>query len=809
MYSFVFFRSAFNLFRVALFGLIIFNTNLLRAQFTAGNLVVLQAGDGSIPLANTGNRIVLKEFTTLGVPAFSVPVSSTINPLVIGGTATSEGMLSLSSNGKYLVFGGYATNLPYGSSLSGATAATLNRGVGIVNAAGNYSRVAVNASFYSGSNIRGAASDGISNYWSSGGSSGTGYFGTASSSVIVQNSITNTRYVSLFSGNLYFSTGSGTQGIYRIGTGFPVTSGQSNSLIINTSASGSGSASGFAFYFNPAQTICYVADDRTSANGGGIQKWTNSNGAWSLAYVLNVGGTSGARGVVADFSGNNPLVYATTDEGSSNRLVAINDGGSASTATTLATATINTIFRGLAFAPYCSEPQIISVSPSTVCVGQPFVLTPSITGTAPFSYTWTAPNSNTFTTPFVSGTSGVNATYSLSVSNACGQFTATHSIIANPIPVVYVNSAAICPGGTVALTATGAASYLWSTTETTSVINVSPTGSIIYSVVATSSQGCSTVRTASVLVTNSLVLPAVSASICPGGMATLTLSGAYTYTFGTQNPVFTMGTVNVNPVNSTTYNVTGSAPGCAATASGIAQVFINPLPTITVNSASICAGSEATLSASGGMNYSWSSGQTGPQVLISPAVNTSYTVSGVSAEGCAGSATAEVIVNTLPTATLTVPAYSICINGGPQTLTGTPQGGFFFGNAVGGNQFIPSSAGIGTVVLQYKYTDGNNCSATDSKTVTVISCTFTAIDDLINLPAISLYPVPAQDDLIIKGVNSIGPFTIEITDSRGMLIKATVVSGADPKICVSDLAKGIYLLNIKGFSSRIFKFIKD
>ena len=37
-----------------------------QAQFTAGNLVVLQAGNGATPLANTGNMIVLREFSPPG-----------------------------------------------------------------------------------------------------------------------------------------------------------------------------------------------------------------------------------------------------------------------------------------------------------------------------------------------------------------------------------------------------------------------------------------------------------------------------------------------------------------------------------------------------------------------------------------------------------------------------------------------------------------------------------------------------------------------------------------------------------------------
>ncbi|MFZ9295467.1 MAG: hypothetical protein ACO259_04545, partial [Bacteroidia bacterium] len=49
----------------------------LHAQFTNGHIVVLQAGDGVTTLTNTGNPIILKEFSPAGVPGFSLAVPAT------------------------------------------------------------------------------------------------------------------------------------------------------------------------------------------------------------------------------------------------------------------------------------------------------------------------------------------------------------------------------------------------------------------------------------------------------------------------------------------------------------------------------------------------------------------------------------------------------------------------------------------------------------------------------------------------------------------------------------------------------------
>lgn len=330
----------------------LFSGSLAFAQFSAGNLVVFQAGDGVATLASTGNQVILKEFTPAGIAGTSVAISTTLNPLVVSGTATSEGALSLAANGKYLVFGGYAQALPNSTALAAASSSVVNRGIGIVDGAGSYTRTALSATMYSTNNIRAGAADGVGNFWGAGGNDGTDYMGTVSTATNVQNVKTNSRAVDIFNNQLYFSTqsASGTQtllGIYSVGTGTPTTGGQSITNVINT---GTGSQPA-QFYFNSASTICYVADQRNAA-GGGIQKWVYSASTWSLAYTLPTGTAAiGAFGVVADFSSSNPKVYATTTEGSANRLIAIVDAGASSTATTLATAGSNVIFRGLAFSP--------------------------------------------------------------------------------------------------------------------------------------------------------------------------------------------------------------------------------------------------------------------------------------------------------------------------------------------------------------------------------------------------------------------------------------------------------------------------
>ncbi len=327
------------------------------AQFVPGNLAVLRLGDGSQALANTGNTVFLDEYNPQGGLASSRQIpDSGAAALIISGSATSEGGLSRSPDGQYLTFAGYHTPLPYGSSLANSTAAAVPRAVGMVDALGVFSLAATTTSQYSGNNLRGAATDGAGNFWGAGANSGTYYFGNASPGATVQTTVANTRVIQNLGGNLYFSTSSGShRGIWEIsGT----LTGPSTALVLlDTGATGSA----YDFAFNSLMTIAYVADDSTSA-AGGIQRWDFNGAAWALTYTLGTGVDKiGARGLAVDFSGGDPIIYATTGEATANRLIAITDTGAGSAAITLATASANEIFRGLDFVPV-PEPSVLTLA---------------------------------------------------------------------------------------------------------------------------------------------------------------------------------------------------------------------------------------------------------------------------------------------------------------------------------------------------------------------------------------------------------------------------------------------------------------
>jgi hypothetical protein len=88
-----------------------------------------------------------------------------------------------------------------------------------------------------------------------------------------------------------------------------------------------------------------------------------------------------------------------------------------------------------------------------------------------------------------------------------------------------------------------------------------------------------------------------------------------------------------------TYTVVGNVLGCSASASIVISVIPDPPITATTNQSLICAGDAATLTASGGGNYTWTPSGNGTVNIVSPTVTTTYSVYGTGTNVCIGTGT--------------------------------------------------------------------------------------------------------------------------------------------------------------------------
>jgi len=201
------------------------------AAFTPGNVVIYRVGDGSGPLASSGNPVFLDEYTPAGALVQSIPLPTSVaggnHRLIASGTATSEGLMTRSSDGQYLVLTGYDAPIPT-TSLAGTAASTVPRVVGRVDASGNIDTTTTLSDFASANNPRGVASTNGTDLWFGGAANGVRYATLGSTtSTQLSTTVTNIRGVAVFAGQLYNSDSSGSAvRLGTVGNSLPTTSGQ-------------------------------------------------------------------------------------------------------------------------------------------------------------------------------------------------------------------------------------------------------------------------------------------------------------------------------------------------------------------------------------------------------------------------------------------------------------------------------------------------------------------------------------------------------------------------------------------------------
>jgi hypothetical protein len=329
----------------------------LFAQFTPGNLVVSRVGDGSAALTSAAQARFLDEYTPAGVFVQTVALPTTVSGsqrrCTDSGTATSNGFITQSADGRYLLAAGYDA-APGTASVTGTTSTAVNRVIARIGLDGTVDTSTALTDAYSGNNFRGVTSVDGSSFWISGTGSGSTpgarYVANLGDSTSVQLSttVTNLRCIDIYGGQLYCSSASGAfQGVSAVGTGLPVTAGQVITLL-NGFPTATGPSS-YDFFFADANTV-YVADDRTNGSGG-IQKWVQSGGTWSLAYTLAPGASTGCRGLSGYVIGGVATLFATTAVTSATvtTVVTVTDTGPGSPFTTLVTNATNTAIRDVQF----------------------------------------------------------------------------------------------------------------------------------------------------------------------------------------------------------------------------------------------------------------------------------------------------------------------------------------------------------------------------------------------------------------------------------------------------------------------------
>ncbi len=341
-----------------------------------------------------------------------------------------------------------------------------------------------------------------------------------------------------------------------------------------------------------------------------------------------------------------------------------------------------------------------------ICSGEQTI----ITADAPVgcSYYWSTGSHQSQITVKDAGTYTVTVTN----PNQCSTVYSTNLVVRSLPQVSIVGNGETCQGNSTMLTATSGAGtqFTWSTDETSATITVSESGQ--YTVTATNNYGCSATAKRNVVV-HALPTPQISgeSSVCKGSSTTLTATGGVLYNWNTGDA--TGSSVAVSPEASTTYIVTvTNAYGCSATASK--SIVVNELPTITFSgNSTICQGSMANITASGAVNYAWSTGEATATAHISTPGYHKVTAS--NSYNCVNTDSVLIVVNANPVVTISGNDH-ICAN--TPTLLSAGGAQTYVWNTNDNSSSITISPSISTSYSVTGY-DANGCSSTVTKNIVV------------------------------------------------------------------------------------------
>ena len=345
-----------------------------------------------------------------------------------------------------------------------------------------------------------------------------------------------------------------------------------------------------------------------------------------------------------------------------------------------------------------------------ICMGD----TLTITSVMADSYLWTNGDTTQAIQVFEAGIYNVTATD----GNGCTGTSSDVTVIVNGLPnpvIVPDNDLDFCLGGSVRLSTQDFETYQWSTGANGQSILVNASGS--YSVTVTDSTGCaSAADTIDITVYD---LPVVSISItgpqqfCFGDSVVLTATpgfNGYQWSNGSTSEsitVFTSGSFNVTVTDEN---------GCVNT-SPLTTIEVYSLPNINIianGPLEFCDGDSVTLTAIGGQNYVWNTGQTGNSIVVTSAG--SYNVVGGNQFGCVDtSASVSVLINNPPTVAIFPDGPTEFCDGGSVDLVANGADSYVWSTGDATPVITVTTSGLFSVTG----TDANGCS-TETADVEVV-----------------------------------------------------------------------------------------
>ena len=427
-------------------------------------------------------------------------------------------------------------------------------------------------------------------------------------------------------------------------------------------------------------------------------------------------------------------------------------------------------------------------------------------GNTPYAYAWTP-----------SGGTGASATltigsYTATVTDASLCVTTKTYNFSQP-PALLVSSTQtniICSGiasgaGSVSATGgTGAYTYTWSPSGGNNAL-ASNLAAGNYTITVKDANNCINSPTIGITSTPPITGSVSStAANCnnPDGSATVTAAGGtgvLTYSW-----IPTGGTATVaTAINAGQYTCTVKDANNCILNLPITVAVINPSISLSANIATICAGSSATLSAFGGVSYSWSptanlSQATGSVVSASPPVTTVYSVTGASIFGCLVTETIALNVLAYPSLSLSLNAPNLC-SGAIANLIAQGAINYTWNPATGlNNALVASPSTTLSTPITYTVTGSNalGCQGTETITVTPLATPILTLSNSSATPACSSESIT----LSVSGASSYSwNVSTSTTDSIHMSFPAStlvVVTGTATNGCSNTATLQVDIITV-------------
>ncbi|MCT4582592.1 MAG: PKD domain-containing protein [Flavobacteriales bacterium] len=442
---------------------------------------------------------------------------------------------------------------------------------------------------------------------------------------------------------------------------------------------------------------------------------------------------------------------------------------------------------------------------TTICSGDGAVLEVNATGEQ-LSFNW----DNGLSNDSIHSLSPVVTTqYNVAVTDVYGCTEALNvTIEVNDYPSLTTSVSAIdlCRGDSIAISSSGATTYLWSNGDTVAntIVNT-PFGAD--SIIAYGYNGNCEVSISIPVVEHSIDASITDTQhVCIGNSTTLYVNSVTPVLYEWSNGTATASSQTVFPNTDTYYEVVlTDAYGCKDTLGTMVVVDEDVNLAVSPTTIEVCLGEEFMLEASGATDYLWSDGQTISLVNHTATANEVISVTGINGE-CSNRIDVPVTVLPLPVVDISANASSINTGDGIQFGVGASNASSYtwdFGDGTTANYSIPYHEFLfpGAYYVTLTGTVGH-CSTVDTLLVYVGFMGKETFDQEV----VTVYPNPTSDKITINIPSSV-VYQVNIYNAGGKLMNSFYNETGETIISIEDYPTGVYYLEVQSEQKKIVKVI--